>query len=241
MKAQLPSVGSPFPSVFTPSAQSDTESLWMLTDNERSPVADFSSTMMSAGMSGPNRDLGATFGPLNEGFSWNQDTMDLVPNEPLDFGSTVTDMQWDAAFDLGAPESEEQSLFGTNFDWANQDLTSLNVQLFTPPSSVRDQSGDSVCSPVQSRSDASSVATPALVPSMSPSCRADPTLYSPSSMYETTLHDEDMARFSGTQHKQGDFALFPEGGVMSSAAPMFQDLHCVSSTNTVKFEDMMRM
>lgn len=127
-------------------------------------------------------------------------------------------------FDATSPPLNFDPLFTDNFDWSNlNDVSSFNLQLFTPANSVDNLSGDAY-----SRNASVSLEHPlsGQIPSLSPGAQGNVMLYSPFSNNDSAI-DEGYEDFSVDLRKPGtDFALFGESKASSAgtAGMMFQDL-----------------
>jgi len=157
----------------------------------------------------PQFDFGNTFGPLNTHFHFNEPALNLenIQFDPNDNAS------WEAAFNAGDAEmKDEESIFGANFDWANQDLTSMNLQMLSPTTT----------------SDAS-ISTPAHMSEWSPP-QTKAMLPTPMTQYLESPAEEGYADFAQTSKEMdsgADFALFgskEHGFDMNSTTPLFGDI-----------------
>lgn len=135
-------------------------------------------------------------------------------------------------FDATSPPLELDPLFNDNFDWSNlPDVSSFNLQLFTPANSVDDLSIDAY-----SRNPSVSLEQPpsGQIPSLSPGAQGNVMFFSPfSNNNSASAIDEGYDDFSADLlRKPGtDFALFGESNASSSgtAGMMFQDLGCIQT------------
>lgn len=141
---------------------------------------------------------------------WDEPSMN-ISNIPPHYDATSSPLTFDP-------------LFTDNFDWSNiNDVSSFNLQLFTPANSVDNLSGDAY-----SRHPSVSLEHPpsGQIPSLSPGAQGNVMLYSPFSNNDSAI-DEGYEDFSADLRKPGtDFALFGESKASSAgtAGMMFQDL-----------------
>jgi uncharacterized C2H2 Zn-finger protein len=178
-----------------------------------------------------------TFGPYDPNIPWDD------PTEMDDFASTGHTTTWGSEsgltnspvapspFITNLPSSEEESLFGTDFDWANMnhDFTSFNAQLITPATSVYQPTLDAF-----SRNPSISMDQPMCGQgsSLSPCGQGDAMLYSPFSMHENdpASMDEGYVEFhqQGIEKPKYDFNLFETTNTSTlNTQDMFPDLTAI--------------
>ena len=175
------------------------------------------------------------FGPVDGGFPWNDTSADYSNLQPGESSTDSHRASWDSAFtgpSAMQPNFEDQSLFGTNFDWSNMnhDLTSLNIQLATPATSVEHM-------PAQAFSRTESISLDrspqsASHPSLSPGGHGDAMLYTPFSAPSNEMSiDEGYDDFTQdlVARPTRDFNLFDQPSNMSALSingesAMFEDL-----------------
>ncbi|KAL8726343.1 MAG: hypothetical protein Q9181_006084 [Wetmoreana brouardii] len=188
----------------------------------------------------PFMNLDERFVPFGAGFSWHEPYEGFTHNGPPPFTPASHRLSLDAgsmshaptmpSFETSVAPHDQDPLFTENFDWsnmdANNDFTSLNIQLLTPANSIETRPLDafsrnpSVCLD-QTPNDQ--------VPSLSPGAQGNVMLYSPYSQNAGPV-DEGYEDFSGDAGKPTeDFALFdnahgPSGMTGTTDQRMFQDL-----------------
>lgn len=184
--------------------------------------------------------LNDTFGTFDAPFIWG-DQHDHIGSENIsDYPASSYSPSWDAAIPEPAPlpssfeaslnPQDDEPIFGSNFDWSNMDhdVTSLNIQLITPATSVHTH-------PVGAFSRNPSVSHDGpsgfQVPSFSPGAQGDAMLYSPYSMQSNDLSvDEGFVDLNqDTLKPTQDFPLFDGSHATSNTRAtgtegMFQDL-----------------
>lgn len=180
----------------------------------------------------------ATFGPFNPNFSWNESYNGITPAGPSEYTPSVHGLSWDgesmltngatnpSSFETSLTPTDQDPLFGDNFDWSNMDYTSMNIQLVTPASSIETR-----CLDAFSRNPSISLEEPpsGQIPSLSPGAQGNVMLYSPYSNNERSV-DEGYEEFTTDVGKPAnDFALFDcsqatSGLRSTSSEQMFQDL-----------------
>lgn len=133
-------------------------------------------------------------------------------------------------FDATSPALEMDPIFNNNFDWSNlNDVSSFNLQLYTPANSVDNLSVDAY----SSNTSVSLKHPPSdQIPSLSPGAQGNVMLYSPFSNNDSAI-DEGYDEFACDLRKPGtDFALFGESKVSSAGAAgmMFQDLESIQNS-----------
>ena len=141
-----------------------------------------------------------TFGPIDTHFSWNDASTDYNSASVTNYTSSSHRPSWDSTMNnfTVPPNLENESLFGTNFDWSNMnhDLASLNIQLITPATSI-EQRPLGAFSRNNSISLEQSPTSNNQPPSLSTGAQADAMLYSPYSMQETeNSSDEGYGEFT---------------------------------------------
>ena len=180
-------------------------------------------------------NFGDLFGPIDNHFSWNDAGIDYNNIQQVEASDSSHRPSWDSNFTGQSaiqPNFEDQSLFGANFDWANMnhDLTSLNIQLATPATSV-----DQLSTQAFNRTASMSMdRSPQSVshPSLSPGGQGDAMLYTPFSAPSNDMPlDEGYDEFTQdlVARPTRDFSLFDQASGMSamsipSEAAMFEDL-----------------
>lgn len=150
---------------------------------------------------------------------WDDPSMNISNNPPQ--------------FDATSPALEMDPLFNENFDWSNlNDVSSFNLQLYTPANSVDNLSVDAY-----SRNPSVSLEHPrsGQIPSLSPGAQGNVMFYSPFSNNDSAI-DEGYDDFTVDLRKPGtDFALFGESKPSSAGtAGMFQDLESIQNTWPVR-------
>ena len=183
-----------------------------------------------------------TFGPVGD-FNWDA-------ADGFNFTNDSHRESWDSAMNdpnvmpstFGALPNEDESIFGSNFDWSNMgDLTSLNMQLASPATSV-----DHLPIDVFNKPEPHSLQAP----SLSPVGRADAMLYSPYSYSSSEAHDEGYGGDFVQDLKPGaDFSLFDSattsGINTGSNDAMFHDLSAFAASASwnekADLNDFMRM
>lgn len=172
------------------------------------------------------------FAPLTPNFSYGQ----IQEFSPV----SLQHQSWDDPsidisnipphFDATSPALEMDPIFNNNFDWSNlNDVSSFNLQLYTPANSVDNLSIDAY-----SRIPSVSLKYPpsGQIPSLSPGAQGNVMLYSPFSNSDSAI-DEGYDEFAGDLRKPGtDFALFEESKVSSAGAAgmMFQELESIQNS-----------
>ena len=189
-----------------------------------------------------------TFGPIDPSFSWAASSNDFGSGNATEYSNSTHRTPWDAAianpsaplssFESSLNQQEEEPLFGTSFDWSNMDhdLTSLNIQLITPATSVDTRSFDAFS---RNASISHEAQAGAHIPSLSPGAQGDAMLYSPYSMQSNDLSaDEGFVEFNNDLLKPThDFSLFDSSNPSLSPNSatnegMFQDLSTFNACAT---------
>lgn len=185
--------------------------------------------------------FGEIFGPADGNFSW---TDTWTEHRAVQQGENSTDSSrasWDPGYvgpTILQSTFEDQSLFGSNFDWSNmnRDLTSLNPQLATPAASVDHH-------PTQTFSRTASVSLDrspqtASHPSLSPGGQGDAMLYSPFSAPSNDMSvDEGYNDFTQdlVARPTRDFNLFDPNNMSAIGVhgefAMFGDLATLPGAN----------
>ena len=198
------------------------------------PTAAVQPTFADAFPQGGTSNFGEIFGPVESNFPWNDASTDYSAMQGDGASTTSHRPSWDS--DFAGPSAlqsnfEDQSLFGTNFDWSNMnhDLTSLNLQLATPATTVEHQ-------PTQAFSRTASISldrSPQSVshPSLSPGGHGDAMLYTPFSAPSNDMSiDEGYDEFTQdlVAKPTRDFSLFDTSSMtaigVNGEAAMFADL-----------------
>ena len=186
-------------------------------------------------------DLCETFGPFNPEFSWQDPHPGLSTGNVSVYPESSHGQSWNSglmtnppalpsSFEASLTSQDEETIFGTNFDWSNMDhdYTSLNIQLITPATSVEARSYDAF-----SRNPSISVDQLAKdqTQSLSPGAQGDAMLYSPYSSHTNDLGvDETFGEYPHDVEKpKHDFSLFDDSNAASSLSSvanegMFQEL-----------------
>ena len=227
MTPQMPTPSSQFFDAPTPEAQPNTPFL-QPADNFGVPMALTDSTISAQSsreddIAAFQQTFGNTWGTHN--FDFNVDPLvELTPHR----------LSWDSTVE-GTAMTEDNSMFGTNFDWANQDLTSMNVQLQTPVPSLMDAASNAY-SPVSA---VSPCQVNANIPKFSPNGQTNAMLYSPYSNNQDVHADEG---YSGDFNQSmtngakvtGDFPLFagPSDYMMSNHDSLFEELNMMGGPST---------
>ena len=171
----------------------------------------------------------APFGP---NYNWEQPNTRLTPVSPYTPGTTGLSMgsgSLETAATLPSTsygtsmEEIDPPLFNGTFDWSNMDLnadfTSMDVQLFTPATSIEtrplDQYGNS-------RNPSISLDQPMEKSNLSPGAEGNAMLYSPSEQPFTM--DDSFEDFTGMGKPPGDFSLFDSETAPSGNINLFGDM-----------------
>ena len=189
-----------------------------------------------------------TFGPMDPNFSWAASGNEFGSGNATEYSTSTHRTSWDAAmanplaplssFESSSNQQEEEPLFGTSFDWSNmdQDLTSLNIQLITPATSIDTRPLDAFSRNASISHEGQSGAH---IPSLSPGAQGDAMLYSPYSMQSNDPSaDEGFVEFNNDLLKPThDFSLFDSSNPslsLNSATNegMFQDLSTFNACPT---------
>ena len=178
------------------------------------------------------------FGPIDNTFTWN----DLADSNAVQVTQSLAQSHrasWDSSAAtssaLHSNYDDHQSLFSNNFDWSNMDhdLTSLNVQLATPATSVEHQPAHifDCKSPMSLEQSPQSVSHS----SLSPGGHGDAMLYAPFSAPSNDVHiDEGFAEFTQdlVPRPNRDFSLFGNGPMTNLNGSLFEDLSCLGTGST---------
>ena len=168
--------------------------------------------------------------PFEPTFTYNQLNPTLTPESPFSPASHRLSLDsTSGANNATLPSSYETSLadldiplFNNTFDWSNMDTNfqSMNIQLFTPATSVDSRPFDAY----HSRNPSLSFEQPALSNTkLSPGAEDGVMLYSP----HDAVADEGFDDFTEMGKPTGDFALFDEGrpdSLGTASLSLFQDL-----------------
>ena len=180
-----------------------------------------------------------TFEPFDTNYVWPEPNHEPRSGNMNAYANISHPLSWDAAdattsvpssFEASLPPNDDEALFGSNFDWSNMDhdVTSMNIQLITPATSVNMRPHD-----VFPRNPSTSMEEPLNFqnPSFSPGAKGDAMLYSPYSMQDNEMStDEGYDNFPRNVHKPThDFSLFDSSNGSSTSYStaddvMFQDL-----------------
>ena len=170
--------------------------------------------------------------PFDPNFNWEQPNTRLTPVSPYTPGTTGLSMgsgSLDAAQTLPSSsygtsmEEIDPPLFNGTFDWSNMDLNadfaSMNVQLFTPATSIEtrpvDQYGNS-------RNPSISLDQPFEKSNLSPGAEGGAMLYSPAEQPFTM--DQSFDDYTGMGKPAGDFALFDSEPTQAGNLNLFGDM-----------------
>ena len=183
-----------------------------------------------------------TFGPIDPNFSWAASSGGFGSGNATEYSSSTSTHRtsWDVAmantsaplssFESSLNQQEEEPLFGASFDWSNMDhdLTSLNIQLITPATSVETRPFDAFSRNASVSHEGQSGGH---ILSLSPGAQGDAMLYSPYSNRSNDLSvDEGFDEYSNDLLKPThDFSLFDSSNPSLSPNSatnegMFQDL-----------------
>ena len=188
-------------------------------------------------------DYDETIGPFNPDLSWNSSHNDFGTDKMSTYTSSSHRPSWDATSSTATfepsfiPQNAQQE-FLDNFDWSNMDnmnndLQSMNVQLFTPAASVDNQPYIE-----SSRNQPASFEQEQKidVQSFSPGAQENTMLYSPFSNNANDFGvDETYGDFTcEVQKSSQDFTLYSDATVPTVTdnlfnQSMFQDLNNLNS------------
>ncbi|MCJ1479706.1 copper-binding transcription factor [Lambiella insularis] len=205
----------------------------------------------------PVTNFNDTFGTFDTPFAWADQNDHVDSANMTDYSTSSHRPSWDAAileptalpssFETSLSPQDEEPIFGSNFDWSNMDhdVTSLNIQLITPATSVHTH-------PFDAFSRHPSISHEGLpncqVPSLSPGAKGDTMLYSPYSMQSNDISvDEGFVEFRQDILKPThDFSLFDSSNAISSMNAtgndgMFQDLSTFNPPSTWSVGDLLPM
>ena len=170
--------------------------------------------------------------PFDPGYNWEQPNTRLTPASPYTPGTTglsIGSGSLENAATLPSTsygtsmEEVDPPLFNGTFDWSNMDLngdfTSMNVQLFTPATSIETRPLDQYRN---SRNPSISLDQPMEKSNLSPGAEGSAMLYSPSEQPFTM--DESFEDFTGMGKPAGDFALFDSEPAQSGNLNLFGDM-----------------
>ncbi|MCJ1246204.1 copper-binding transcription factor [Trapelia coarctata] len=183
-----------------------------------------------------------TFGPFDPNFSWIGPHNEYGSGDMTDYSGSSHRPSWDASmtnpsaslssFETSLNPQDEEPLFGDTFDWSNMgnvdpDVTSMNIQLYTPATSIDARPYEAFNrNPSISQDDQAC----GQIPSLSPGAQGDTMLYTPYSMHSNDLSaDEGYVEYHDVLKPGHDFALFDSSNAASSLNStsnegMFQDL-----------------
>lgn len=186
-------------------------------------------------------DFSGTLRPFNPEPAWQVSNPGLSTGTVSEYGESSHGPSWESApitsssafpssFEASLHPQDEETIFGTNFDWSNMDhdYTSLNIQLITPATSVEACSFDAF-----SRNPSMSFDQMMndQVQSLSPGAQGDAMLYSPYSNRTNDLSaDETFGEYPhDVQKPVHDFSLFDDSNPASNLSSvtnegMFQEL-----------------
>ena len=175
--------------------------------------------------------------PNHESGSGNMNAYTNI-SHPLSWDAAEVTTSVPSSFEASLPPNDDEALFGSNFDWSNMDhdVTSMNIQLVTPATSVDIRPHD-----VFHRNPSISMEGPLTNQniSFSPGAKGDAMLYSPYSMQDNEMStDEGYDDFPRTAHKPThDFSLFDSSNGSSNSYStaddvMFQDLSSFHGAST---------
>ena len=168
--------------------------------------------------------------PFEPNITWNQHQTILSPQSPftpsshrlsLDSTSAANDTTLPSSYETALAELDVP-LFNNTFDWSNMDtdFQSMNIQLFTPATSVGSRPVDAY----HSRNPSMSWEKPAPNSAkLSPGGEGGVMLYSPNE----AAADEVFDKFAEIGKPMNDFALFDDSGPNSmgnGSMSLFQDL-----------------
>jgi len=206
------------------------------------PVASGPSELPGQYGTGSTMGYHDTFGPFDPNFSWIGSNNEFGSGELTDYSGSSHRPSWDASmtnqsaplssFEPSLNPQDEEPIFGDTFDWSNMgnvdpDMTAMNIQLFTPATSI-----DAHPFKAYSRNPSISHDEQACgqVPSLSPGALGDAMLYTPYSMHSNDISgDEGYAEYPEVLKPGHDFPLFDSSNAASSLNStsnegMFQDL-----------------
>lgn len=194
-----------------------------------------------SGQYGSDSTMGTndTFGPFDPNFSWIGSHNEYGSGDLTDYSGGSQRPSWDASmtnpsaplssFETSLNPQDEEPLFGDTFDWSNMepDMTSMNIQLYTPATSIDTRPYEAF-----SRNPSISLDEQACgqIPSLSPGAQGDAMLYTPYSMHSNDLSvDEGYVEYHDVLKPGHDFPLFDSSNAASnpnstSNEGMFQDL-----------------
>jgi hypothetical protein len=192
-------------------------------------------------------NFGEIFGPIDTNFNWNSGvTNSMYPNSNMVESHRTS---WDsnvATSSAGASNFEEESLFGSNFDWSNMDhdLASLNIQLATPATSVEHHPGQIYDHHTSISLDQSPPAPSNT--SLSPGAHADAMLFTPYSTAANEIHiDEGFDEYTQdlVPRPMRDFNLFDNSGMSNLTADgaMFEDLSALAAGWPAKSDELAQL
>ena len=186
-------------------------------------------------------DFNETFAPFDPTYAWNESNDSFVSGNMTGYAAGSHQPSWDAAdmthassapsaFEASLPPHDDETLFNENYDWSNMehDMTSMNIQLITPATSVEMRPYNAF-----NRHPTVSFDQPLSVqnPSLSPGAKGDAMLYSPYSMQSNEMSGEEgYEEFTQELQKPThDFSLFssssgPSSSYNTTSGAMFQDL-----------------
>ncbi|KAL9127808.1 MAG: hypothetical protein Q9217_003392 [Psora testacea] len=236
-KAKTSSKSSPTPQMTTPGSYIFEASGSEFGDSSASPYM----RSLSSGGQTANGSIAATspYLSMNEAYSpspfepnltWNQQHPTLTPQSPFTPASHRLSLDaTSAANDAVLPSSYETSLaeldvplFNNTFDWSNMDTNfqSMNIQLFTPATSIGSRPVDAY----HSRNPSVSLEKPTCSNlKLSPGAEGGLMLYSP----HDAVADEGFDEFTEMGKPTSDFALFDDtrpDAMGNGSMSLFQDL-----------------
>lgn len=160
------------------------------------------------------------FGPMEAGFPFDEQPVEYHSNGITEYSAGPHQSTWTSAANSGPSSAaiyhdqlpEDESLFGTNFDWSNMDhdLTTMNLQLITPAPSIEHRPLEAF-SRNPSISQECGFSLKEQHSSFSPGAQGDAMLYSPYSMQSNEVSvDEGYSDYADElmSKPKRDFSLF---------------------------------
>lgn len=210
------------------------------------PVASDPSELTGQYAADHTMGINETFGPFDPNYSWIGSSNEYGSGDVTDYSGGSHRPSWDASmtnpsaplstFEASLNPQDEEPIFGDTFDWSNMenvdpDVTSMNIQLFTPATSIDTRPFEafsrnpSISHEEQARGH---------IPSLSPGAQGDAMLFTPYSMPSNDLSvDEGFVEYHDVLKPGRDFLLFDSSNGASSLNStsnecMFQDLSTVN-------------
>ncbi|CAF9922509.1 MAG: hypothetical protein GOMPHAMPRED_002587 [Gomphillus americanus] len=163
-------------------------------------------------------NFGEIFGPAGPDFSFAE--------SPLLYNEAGPSNSHRPSYDSAVTAVEEDSIFGTDFDWSNVNLDFVNFNAQIPTPALSHQTGFSSAPSVN-------YSPPSTC--LSPHAQADAMFYSPTSHAQHNFHDEGYSELAQEYRPMHDFNLYSNAtpAALSPGVEMFGELPSFEKTSQV--------